>query len=74
MVGVSTWAAACLAVASAANALGEPQKPLNGGKTSKNPLTKEFASFVNGTMHKWKVPGLAISVIDGEEIYAEVIA
>jgi hypothetical protein len=40
----------------------------------KNPLTKEFATFVKEMMEKWKVPGISLAVIDGEDIYAEVSA
>ncbi|KAF2665346.1 beta-lactamase/transpeptidase-like protein [Microthyrium microscopicum] len=37
----------------------------------KNPLTKEFGTFVKETMEKWKVPGISLAVIDGENVYAE---
>jgi hypothetical protein len=38
----------------------------------KTPLTKEFGTFVKETLKKWKVPGMSLAVIDGEDIYAEV--
>lgn len=54
------------------------QKPLldrpgvNSG--SSNPFTDEFADFAKKTINRWKVPGLSIAVIDGEDVYAEVSA
>jgi hypothetical protein len=38
----------------------------------KNPLTEEFGTFVKETLEKWKVPGISLAVIDGEDVYAEV--
>jgi hypothetical protein len=40
----------------------------------KNPFTKEFGTFVKEILEKWKVPGMSLAVIDGEDIYAEVAA
>lgn len=37
-----------------------------------NPLTEEFAAFVKEKLEKWKVPGMSLAVIDGEDVYAEV--
>ena len=34
--------------------------------------TAEFDSLVEETMKEWHVPGLAIAVIQGEEIYTKV--
>jgi CubicO group peptidase (beta-lactamase class C family) len=42
--------------------------------TSANPFTDEFASFAKETLEDWKVPGVAIAVIDDDDIYAEVSA
>lgn len=42
------------------------------GHVSSNPLNDEFAKYVKETLEEWKVPGLSIAVIDGDEIFAEV--
>jgi hypothetical protein len=40
--------------------------------SGKNPFTKEFGTFVRDILEEWKVPGMSLAVIDGEDIYAEV--
>ncbi|POR32882.1 Uncharacterized protein TPAR_06918, partial [Tolypocladium paradoxum] len=50
------------------------QKPLVAGPgptSSKNPLTDEFGEFVAQKLDKWKVPGMSLAVIDGDDIYTE---
>lgn len=37
-----------------------------------NPLSEEFGRYVTGLMGKWKVPGLSVAVIDGDEVYTQV--
>jgi hypothetical protein len=37
-----------------------------------NPFTEEFGAFVKTVLEKWKVPGMSLAVIDGEDIHAEV--
>ncbi|PNP40886.1 hypothetical protein TGAM01_v201003 [Trichoderma gamsii] len=56
----------------AANAQDE-QKPIASSEhtASENPLTPEFSEFVIERLDKWKVPGVAVAVIDGDEVYAE---
>jgi hypothetical protein len=55
---------------------GSQQKPLHElaptGKGTHNPLTPEFAEYVAGLLEDWKVPGMSIAVLDGDELYAEV--
>ena len=46
--------------------------PAAAGKEKKNPLTAEFGEFVREQLDKWKVPGVAVAVVDGDEVYAEV--
>ena len=46
------------------------QKALKSGPVG--PLDAEFAQLVNETLHLWHVPGLAIAVIDGDDVWAEV--
>ncbi|RFU73766.1 penicillin-binding [Trichoderma arundinaceum] len=36
-----------------------------------NPLTSAFADFARETLDEWKVPGVSVAVIDGDEVYAE---
>ncbi|KAL7817510.1 beta-lactamase/transpeptidase-like protein [Trichoderma aethiopicum] len=36
-----------------------------------NPLTAEFGDFVREQLDKWRVPGIAVAVVDGDEVYAE---
>jgi hypothetical protein len=38
---------------------------------AKNPLTQEFGVFVREMLERWKVPGMSLAVIDGDDIYAE---
>ncbi|KAL7951651.1 beta-lactamase/transpeptidase-like protein [Trichoderma barbatum] len=49
------------------------QKPISGidSAAGGNPLTPEFGEFVREQLEKWKVPGVAVAVIDGDEVYAE---
>ncbi|KAK2666513.1 Beta-lactamase/transpeptidase-like [Fusarium oxysporum f. sp. vasinfectum] len=37
----------------------------------RSPLTEEFDNFVTETLDIWKVPGLSIAVIDGNEVFAK---
>jgi len=46
------------------------QKVLKNGPVG--PLDAKFAQLVNETLHLWHVPGLAIAVIDGDDVQAEV--
>ncbi|KAL7820596.1 putative penicillin-binding protein [Trichoderma gracile] len=50
------------------------QKPISGHEsaaTKGNPLTAEFGDFVREQLDKWRVPGIAVAVVDGDEVYAE---
>jgi hypothetical protein len=40
--------------------------------SSKNPFTEKFADFVAQALQDWHVAGLAISVVDGNDTFAEV--
>lgn len=37
-----------------------------------NPFTEEFNKQVEGIMEEWKMPGLGMVVVDGEETHAKV--
>ena len=43
---------------------------VGGDKSS--PFTAEFEELVNATLEVWKVPGLSIAVIDGDDVWSEV--
>ncbi|KAF9875984.1 putative penicillin-binding protein [Colletotrichum karsti] len=36
-----------------------------------NPFTDDFSKVVNETLERWKVPGIAIAFVDGNETWAE---
>lgn len=45
----------------------------NKNKASKNgPFDEGFDKLVNKTLELWKVPGLAIAVVDGDDTWAQV--
>lgn len=48
------------------------QKPLRPGDSSGSPFTDDFASLVDEIREEWHIPGLALSVVDGDETYSEV--
>lgn len=52
--------------------MGAAVQAADRNSTDKNPLTEDFARFAKETLHKWKVPGLSIAVIDGDQIFAKV--
>lgn len=39
---------------------------------AKNPLTEEFGKFAKEQLEQWKVPGVSLAIIDGQDIFAEV--
>lgn len=39
---------------------------------SKNPLDEDFKTYITQAMKDWNIPGMAIAVVDGDNIYAEV--
>ncbi|UNI16491.1 hypothetical protein JDV02_002922 [Purpureocillium takamizusanense] len=70
MVLKRSWAialAGLLALQQVPIAAQEPLAPRSG----RNPLDETFAELVNKTLDVFKVPGLAIAVIDDEEVFAE---
>ena len=46
------------------------QKVLNGGKAS--PLNSKFEKLVYENLDLWKVPGVAVGVVDGDSAWSEV--
>jgi hypothetical protein len=51
--------------------LASAQKPLQDLRNT-NPLNDDFAKLAKKQLEKWHVPGIAISVVDGDETWAEV--
>ncbi|KJZ75351.1 hypothetical protein HIM_05277 [Hirsutella minnesotensis 3608] len=48
------------------------QAPLRSPETtSENPFTKDFKDYVKQVMKDWKVPGMSIAVVDGDQVFAE---
>ncbi|KAK7426709.1 hypothetical protein QQZ08_006745 [Neonectria magnoliae] len=47
--------------------MGEYIQPEDDG----NPLTEEFGKFAKETLEDWKVPGVSIAVIDGEDVFTK---
>jgi hypothetical protein len=46
------------------------QKALKGGKVS--PLNAKFEKLVHETLELWRVPGVAIGVVDGDSEWSQV--
>lgn len=42
------------------------------GMAGKNPLTRDFRRKVVRWLGRWHVPGLAVGVVDGEDIWTQV--
>ncbi|KAJ6787032.1 hypothetical protein PWT90_05671 [Aphanocladium album] len=67
----NTVLALAVAVAQAAKA-GDSQKPIiQKHGSSGNPLNEDMAKFVQEALDLWHVPGMAVGVIDGDNIYTE---
>lgn len=73
-MGSLRYALLALAVAAAQAARGsDSQKPIvQKHGHSGNPLNKDMAKFVQEALDVWRVPGMAVGVIDGDHIYTEV--
>lgn len=55
-------------------ARGESQTPISGDDKSirDSPFTKEYEKHVGELLEKWHVPGVAIGIVDGDDIWTEV--
>ncbi|QKD62565.2 beta-lactamase/transpeptidase-like protein [Fusarium oxysporum Fo47] len=42
-----------------------------GGAKMNDPFTPEFAEFAAGTMEEWKLPGMSIAVVDGDDVFSQ---
>ena len=43
-------------------------------QADKNPFTGNFNKYVEGVMDGWKLAGMAVAVIDGDDVFTEVCA
>lgn len=55
---------------------GQKQTPMLDPATSatmapNGPFTGDFSAYVEQVMDEWKVPGLAIAVIDGDDVFTQ---
>ncbi len=49
------------------------QRTLDGTSGKANsPFNDEVEEFVHDVMGRWKIPGMSVAVIDGEDVYAQV--
>lgn len=63
----------CHALDSDFSYIHQTQKLLNvPNDTPINPFDKHVATFVADVMDRWKIPGMAIGVIDGEHVFTKV--
>lgn len=69
---IATTLVACISQVAAFAA----QAPLTGHtsleSSNRNPFTTELDNYINGLLDEWKVAGLAIGVVDGEDSYTKV--
>lgn len=63
VAGLALW------VSHVAAASDPTQKTLLG---SSSPFDEEFNAYVHGLLDKWHVPGVAVAVVDGDDIWSEV--
>jgi CubicO group peptidase (beta-lactamase class C family) len=50
---------------------GQGQAPLSSPTTPDGPFTVDFSAYVEQVMEEWKVPGLAIAVIDDDHVFTK---
>lgn len=49
------------------------QKPLAMATTgSENPFDDDLGKLIDNIMERWKIPGMSVAVVDGDNVYAEV--
>ena len=49
-----------------------PETAPSSQTSTNGPLTDTFSEYVHRIMNKWKVPGMSLAVVDGEDTYAAV--
>lgn len=57
-------------------ARGESQRPILDDDENRSvrgsPFTNEYAEHVGELLEKWHVPGVAVGIVDGDDIWTEV--
>lgn len=55
-------------------ARGESQRPISDDDKSVrgSPFTKEYEKHVGELLERWHVPGVAVGIVDGDDIWTEV--
>jgi len=48
------------------------QTVLGDSSSASNPFDEEFEKLANKSLAMWHVPGLAIAVVDGDDVFAKV--
>lgn len=48
------------------------QVPMSGENMKQNPLTEDFGVYVKELLNEWKVPGVSVAVVNGEETFSQV--
>lgn len=43
-----------------------------GAADMNDPFTPDFSEFVNKALDKWKLAGISIAVVDGDNVYSKV--
>ncbi|OAR02780.1 hypothetical protein LLEC1_07920, partial [Akanthomyces lecanii] len=67
----NTVLALAVAFAHAAQGSGSQKPVLLKNGSSGNPLNGDIAKFVAESLDTWRVPGMAVGVVDGDHIYTE---
>lgn len=49
------------------------QQQLYARAGPQNPFNDELADFVGNVMDRWKIAGMSVAVVDGDDVYSEVI-
>lgn len=66
---------ACLLLLSPTAIASPGQAPLHDLKNNlktETPFTDDFGKLVTELLNEWKVPGVSIAVVDGEDVHAQV--
>lgn len=61
-----------VSVIGATSTLPRPQLPLRHAVSSKPYFDGAFDDYVKEVLEYWKVPGLSIAVVDGDDVYSKV--
>lgn len=72
--GVGLVASLCLCPGAAATSpASDRQKPLATVTIgSENPFNDDLRKLIGNIMERWKIPGMSVAVVDGDNVYTEV--